>query len=253
MLNLKSVPGLPDVQPGDDLASLIEEAMGQARLKLRAGDVLVVAQKIVSKAEGRIVDLATVEPREEAVRLAAECDKDPRLIELVLRESTEVLRTVPGVIVVEHRLGLVLANAGIDQSNLRPGDDHGYALLLPEDPDASAAALREALAARFGIEGLGVIVNDSVGRAWRLGTVGLAIGVAGMTALWDLRGDRDLFGRELMVSETGIADQVASAAQIVQGEGSEGAPVVRVRGLKKLGPSQTARALLRPRNQDLFR
>ena len=253
MLNLKSVPGLPDVQPGDDLASLIEEAMGQARLKLRAGDVLVVAQKIVSKAEGRIVDLATVEPREEAVRLAAECDKDPRLIELVLRESTEVLRTVPGVIVVEHRLGLVLANAGIDQSNLRPGDDHGYALLLPEDPDASAAALREALAARFGIEDLGVIVNDSVGRAWRLGTVGLAIGVAGMTALWDLRGDRDLFGRELMVSETGIADLVASAAQIIQGEGDEGAPVVRVRGLKKLGPSQTARALLRPRNQDLFR
>ena len=147
----------------------------------------------------------------------------------------------------------MLANAGIDQSNLRPGDDHGYALLLPEDPDASAAALREALAARFGIEDLGVIVNDSVGRAWRLGTVGLAIGVAGMTALWDLRGDRDLFGRELMVSETGIADQVASAAQIIQGEGDEGAPVVRVRGLKKLGPSQTARALLRPRNQDLFR
>jgi len=147
----------------------------------------------------------------------------------------------------------VLANAGIDQSNLRPGDDHGYALLLPEDPDASAAALREALAARFGIEDLGVIINDSVGRAWRLGTVGLAIGVAGMTALWDLRGDRDLFGRELMVSETGIADQVASAAQIVQGEGDEGTPVVRVRGLGRLGKTQTARALLRPRNQDLFR
>lgn len=253
MLNLKSVPGLPDIQPGDDLASLITEMMRQARLKLRAGDVLVVAQKVVSKAEGRIVELATVEPRGEALRLAAECDKDPRLVELVLRESTEVLRTVPGVIIVEHRLGLVLANAGIDQSNLRSGDDHGHALLLPEDPDASAAALREALAARFGIEDLGVIINDSVGRAWRLGTVGLAIGVAGMTALWDLRGDRDLFGRELLVSETGIADQVASAAQIVQGEGDEGAPVVRVRGLARLGPSQTARDLLRPRDQDLFR
>ncbi len=253
MLNIKPVPGLPEVQPGDDLAVLIAEAMRQARMKLRAGDVLVVAQKIVSKAEGRIVDLATVEARPEAARLAVKCDKDPRLVELVLRESTGVLRTVPGVIIVEHRLGLVLANAGIDQSNLRPGDDHGYALLLPEDPDASAAALRGALAAHFGVERLGVIVNDSVGRAWRLGTVGLAIGVAGMTALWDLRGERDLFGRELLVSETGIADQVASAAQIAQGEGDEGTPVVRVRGLERLGPAQTARDLLRPRNQDLFR
>ncbi len=253
MLNIKSVPGLPEVQPGDDLAFLIAEMMRQARLKPRAGDVLVIAQKIVSKAEGRIVDLATVEPGAEAVRLAAECDKDPRLVELVLRESTEVLRTVPGVIIVEHRRGLVLANAGIDQSNLRPGDDHGHALLLPEDPDASAAALREALAAHFGVDEIGVIINDSVGRAWRLGTVGLAIGVAGMTALWDLRGDRDLFGRELQVSETGIADQIASAAQIVQGEGAEGTPVVRVRGLARLGPAQTARDLLRPRDQDLFR
>lgn len=253
MLNLKSVPGLPEVQPGDALALVIAEAMRRAGLGLRPGDVLVVAQKIVSKAEGRIVDLVTVKPRPEAVRLAAKCDKDPRLVELILRESTGVLRTVPGVIIVEHRLGLVLANAGIDQSNLRPGDDHGQALLLPEDPDASAAALREALAAQFGVERLGVIVNDSVGRAWRLGTVGLAIGVAGMTALWDLRGERDLFGRELLVSETGIADQVASAAQIVQGEGDEGTPVVRVRGLERLGPAQTARDLLRPRDQDLFR
>ena len=252
MLSIKSVPGLPEVQPDDDLAALIAEAMRQARLKLRAGDVLVIAQKVVSKAEGRIVELATVEPRPEAVRLAGEVDKDPRLIELILRESTEVLRTVPGVIVVEHNLGLVMANAGIDQSNLRPGDDHGFALLLPEDPDGSAAALRDALGTRFGVD-IAVIVNDSVGRAWRLGTVGLAIGVAGMTALWDLRGERDLFGRELLVSETGIADQVASAAQIVQGEGAEGTPVVRVRGLRELGPPQTARALLRPRNQDLFR
>ncbi|MXX60715.1 MAG: coenzyme F420-0:L-glutamate ligase [Holophagales bacterium] len=253
MLNIESVPGLPEVQPDDDLALLITETMRQGQMTLRDGDVLVVAQKIVSKAEGRIVELATVEPRPEAVRLAAKCDKDPRLIELVLRESTSVLRTVPGVIIVEHRLGPVLANAGIDQSNLRPGDDHGHALLLPEDPDASAAALREALTAHFGVERLGVIVNDSIGRAWRLGTVGLAIGVAGMTALWDLRGDRDLFGRELLVSETGIADQVASAAQIVQGEGDEGTPVVRVRGLGRLGPAQTARDLLRPRDQDLFR
>lgn len=253
MLKLKAVPGLPEVQPGDDLAGLIAEAMRRADLGLQTGDVLVIAQKIVSKAEGRIVELATVEPRPEAVRLAAACDKDPRLVELVLRESTEVLRTVPGVIIVEHRLGLVLANAGIDQSNLRPGDEHGHALLLPEDPDASAAALREALAAQFGVDEIGVIINDSVGRAWRLGTVGLAIGVAGMTALWDLRGDRDLFGRELQVSETGIADQIASAAQIVQGEGAEGTPVVRVRGLARLGPAQTARDLLRPRNQDLFR
>ena len=253
MLRVDAIPDLPEVRPGDDLAALIADCLRRFRMKLRAGDVLVVAQKIVSKAEGRIVDLTTVEARPEAVRLAAKCDKDPRLVELVLRESSGVLRTVPGVIIVEHRLGLVLANAGIDQSNLRPGDDHGHALLLPEDPDASAAALRQALAAHFGVERLGVIVNDSVGRAWRLGTVGLAIGVAGMTALWDLRGDRDLFGRELLVSETGIADQVASAAQIVQGEGDEGTPVVRVRGLERLGPAQTARDLLRPHDQDLFR
>lgn len=253
MLRVDAIPDLPEVRPGDDLSALIADCLRRSRMNLEADDVLVVAQKIVSKAEGRIVHLANVEPRPEAVRLAAKCDKDPRLVELVLRESTGVLRTVPGVIIVEHRLGFVLANAGIDQSNLRPGDDHGHALLLPEDPDASAAALREALAAHFGVERLGVIVNDSVGRAWRLGTVGLAIGVAGMTALWDLRGDRDLFGRELLVSETGIADQVASAAQIVQGEGDEGTPVVRVRGLGRLGPAQTARDLLRPRNQDLFR
>ncbi len=253
MLSVRSIPDLPQIQPGDDLAALIAEAMRQARFKFRAGDVLVVAQKVVSKAEGRIVELSTVEPRAEAVRLATEVDKDPRLIELILRESNEVLRTAPGVIVVEHRLGLVLANAGIDQSNLRPGNDHGYALLLPEDPDASAAAIRAGLTAISRVDDIAVIVNDSVGRAWRLGTVGLAIGVAGMTALRDLRGDRDLFDRELLVSETAIADQVASAAQIVQGEGAEGTPVVRVRGVKELGPAQTARALLRPRNQDLFR
>ena len=253
MLSLHPIPDLPEVRAGDDLAGLIGDGLDRAGLDLRDGDALVVAQKVVSKAEGRTVDLAGVEPCARAVRLAAEVDKDPRLIELVLRESTEVLRTVPGVIVVEHRLGLVMANAGIDQSNLRPGDDHGHALLLPEDPDASAAALRNTLTARFGIENLGVIVNDSVGRAWRLGTVGLAIGVAGMTALWDLRGERDLFGRELLVSETGMADQVASAAQIVQGEGDEGTPVVRVRGLKELGPAQSARALVRPRDMDLFR
>jgi len=253
MLNIKPVPGLPGVPPGNDLPPRDRGAVRQARVKLRHGDGLVGAQRIVARAEGRIVDRDTVEPSPEAVRLGVQCDKDPGLVELVLRESTGVLRTVPGVIIVEHRLGLVLANAGIDQSNLRPGDDHGHALLLPEDPDASAAALREALTAHFQIERLGVIVNDSVGRAWRLGTVGLAIGVAGMTALWDLRGDRDLFGRELLVSETGIADQVASAAQIVQGEGDQGTPVVRVRGLGRLGPAQTARDLLRPRNQDLFR
>ena len=252
MLRLDSIPDLPEVRAGDDLAALVGDGLERAEMDLADGDVLVVAQKVVSKAEGRTVDLTTVEPRPEAARLAAVVDKDPRLIELVLRESTEVLRTVPGVIVVEHNLGLVMANAGIDQSNLRPGDDHGFALLLPEDPDASAAALRDALGTRFGVD-IAVIVNDSVGRAWRLGTVGLAIGVAGMTALWDLRGERDLFDRELLVSETGIADQVASAAQIVQGEGAEGTPVVRVRGLPELGPAQTARALLRPRNQDLFR
>ncbi len=253
MLRVDAIPDLPDVRAGDDLAALVTRGLRRARMTLAAGDVLVVAQKIVSKAEGRSVDLATVEPGVEAVRLAAEVDKDPRLVELILRESNEVLRTAPGVIVVEHRLGLVMANAGIDQSNLGPEEGRDEALLLPEDPDASAAALHRALAAEVGADELGVIVNDSVGRAWRLGTVGLAIGVAGMTALRDLRGERDRFGRRLLVSETGIADQVASAAGIVQGEGAEGTPVVRIRGLRRLGAAQTARDLLRPRRQDLFR
>ncbi len=252
MLSIHPIPGLPVVRRGDDIASLIGDRLEGTKMDLVDGDVIVVAQKIVSKAEGRAVDLKTVSVSPEAERLATVVDKDARLVELILRESNEVLRTSPGVIVVEHRLGLVNANAGIDQSNVRAGDDDDWALLLPENPDGSAAGIRNALVTRFRAD-IGVIVNDSVGRAWRLGTVGLAIGVAGMTALFDLRGRRDMFDRELLVSETGVADQVASAAQLVQGEGAEGTPAVRVRGLATLGSPQTARALLRPREQDLFR
>ena len=251
MLNLKAVPGLPEVQPGDDLACVIREMMRQARLKLRAGDVLVIAQKIVSKAEGRIVDLATVEPGAEAVRLAAECEKDPRLVELVLRESTEVLRTVPGVIIVEHRLGLVLANAGIDQSNLRPGDEHGHALLLPEDPDRSARDIREQILHESGVD-TPVIITDTFGRPWREGQVNFAVGVSGMDVSRDYRGEVDASGKVMAVTNIAEVDEIASAAELVMGK-VDAVPAAIVRGHPYRRGEGGTGALLRSRSTDLFR
>ncbi|MDP6565871.1 MAG: coenzyme F420-0:L-glutamate ligase [Alphaproteobacteria bacterium] len=251
-LQLIALPDLPMVRPGDDLADLILQGVAGAGETLRDDDVLVVAQKIVSKANGRIVDLRGITPSEQATALAAEVDKDPRLIELILAESTEVVAKRPGVIVVAHRLGIVLANAGIDASNVEQEGDSEHVLLLPEDPDADCRALCQALRDRLGVA-LAVVINDSVGRAWRNGTMGLAIGSAGLPALWDLRGEPDLYGRELQVSEVGLADQLASAASLLQGEGSQGQPVVLVRGLRFPGSDQGAGALLRPAEQDMFR
>jgi coenzyme F420-0:L-glutamate ligase/coenzyme F420-1:gamma-L-glutamate ligase len=231
---------MPIVKPGDDLAALIRAAAPP----FAAGDVLVVAQKIVSKAEGRFVDLDTVTPSAEAKRLAAETDKDARLVHLILSESERVLRAVRGVLIVVHKRGYVLANAGIDASNV--GD--GRVLLLPEDPDASAARLSAAL-------GVPVIVNDSLGRAWRNGTVGTALGAAGLPALLDLRGQPDMFGRTLRATEIGLADEIAAAASMVQGQAAEATPVVLVRGLAELltmGPARNAQAMIRPRANDLF-
>ena len=209
------------VQVGDDLAALLSAAMARAGLAPEPGDVLAIAQKIVSKAEGRSIALASVAPSQAARDLAAQTGKDARLVELILSESERVVRARPNLIIVKHRLGFVMANAGIDQSNV--GED-GHALLLPRDPDASAAAL----AARLGLP---VVITDSFGRAWRRGTVGVAIGAAGLPALQDLRGRPDLFGRTLMVSITGFADEIAAAAGLVMGQGAEGIPAVLLRGL----------------------
>lgn len=249
-LSLYRLPGLPLVETGDDLAAMIAAAVARAGLTLRPGDILVVAQKIVSKAEGRIVALATVEPSAEARQLAAETDKDPRAVELILRESTAVIRKRPGVLIVEHRLGIILANAGIDRSNVAGDED--IVLLLPEDPDASARQLRAGLEALTGVAP-GVIISDSVGRPWRLGTTGIAIGCAAVPVLVDLRGTLDLFGRPMQVAETAPADALATAAGLLLGEGAEATPAVLIRGLSPSTSGQPAAAVLRPVTEDLFR
>lgn len=250
-LRLRALPGMPEVQPGADLSALLLAALRRASETLRDGDVIVLAQKIVSKAEGRLVALDEVEPSPRASQLALECEKDPRLIELVLQESREVLRCRRGVIVVEHRLGFVMANAGIDQSNVRQ-DSGEAALLLPLDPDASCRALRAQLQAATGAD-VAVLIIDSHGRAWRNGTVGVAIGVAGMQALRDLRGQPDRHGRQLRVTEVGAADELAAAASIVMGQAAEGRPAVLARGVPGVPAPGCAHELVRPRQFDLFR
>jgi len=216
------------------------------------GDVLVVAQKIVSKAEGRYVDVSAVQPSQRAIALAAEVDKDPRFVEVVLSESKRVVRRRPGLLIVEHRRGFVMANAGIDHSNVAAGVGTAQVLLLPVDPDGSAQALRRHLMDVFRI-GLGVIISDSFGRPWRKGTVGVALGAAGLPAFVDLRGRRDLFGRELLVTETGFADEIAAAAGLLMGQADEAVPMVLVRGLAWSAPDLPAAALVRLAEHDLFR
>jgi coenzyme F420-0:L-glutamate ligase / coenzyme F420-1:gamma-L-glutamate ligase len=251
-VELLAVPGLPVIKPGDDLANLIAEGLTRADMQPRANDVLAVAQKIVSKAEGRSVELATVKPSARAVALAEEVKKDPRLVELILSESVRIVRSRPNVLIVEHRLGFVMANAGVDQSNVGPTDGIERALLLPIDPDGSAEILRAQLSNRFGVP-LAVIVNDSFGRAWRRGIVGVALGAAGLPSLLDMRGRADLFGRELKVTQTGFADEIAAAASLLMGQGHEGLPVVLVRGLRWSAPPAPAAALIRAPLEDLFR
>lgn len=251
-LTLTALAGVPLVRPGDDLAALVLAALQASRLALQPGDAVVLAQKIVSKAQGRLVDLATVQPSPRARELAARTGKDARLMQLVLDESTEVLRAVPGVVVVEHRLGFVAANAGIDQSNTNADGGDGHALLLPLDPDATCAALRTELRERTGVD-VAVLVIDSFGRAWRNGTIGTAIGASGLPALLDLRGTPDLFGRRLQTTEVGLADELAAAASLVMGQAAEGRPIVLARGLACGGAQGCARDLLRPRQMDLFR
>ena len=251
-LEVIALTGLPLIKAGDDLVELIAASLKQNGVEPRAQDVLVVAQKIVSKAEGRMVDLATIKPSARAIALATEVDKDPRLVEVILSESVRVVRARRNVLIVEHRLGFIMANAGVDQSNVGPADGAQRALLLPENPDRSAETLRRGLAAVTGID-LAVVINDSFGRAWRQGTAGVAIGAAGLPALIDLRGRPDLFGRTLEVSVIGFADEVAAAASLVMGQADEAAPVVLIRGLRWSAPESTAASLIRPSNEDLFR
>ena len=250
-LELVALPDMPLVRAGDDLAGLMIDAVAAADQTLEPGDVLVLAQKIVSKAEGRSADLAAVTPSPRTRRLAAKCDKDPRLVELILAESLEVLRHRPGVLVVVHRSGVVLANAGIDSSNVRGDEGVEQVLLLPEDADATCRRLREAIRARTGVE-VAVIVNDSLGRAWRNGTVGVALGAAGLPALVDLHGSRDLFGRPLSVAEA-VADELAAAASLMQGQADQGTPAVLIRGFRSSGGERGADALIRAKDEDLFR
>lgn len=245
-----ALPGIPLIQPGDDLVGIILAALERAGLVLQPRDVLVVTSKIVSKAEGRMVNLRTVQPGERAAQLAAEIGKDARIVELVLQESVGISRTAPGVLITRHRLGFTCANAGIDQSNI--GGEDQFALLLPANPDQSAERIRAGLCVATGVE-VGIVISDSHGRPFRMGNTGVGIGVAGMPALLDLRGNEDLFGRTLRVSTQGYADLVASAAQLASGEGAEGLPVVLIRGLQFPAVNGQARDLNRPLEHDLYR
>jgi coenzyme F420-0:L-glutamate ligase/coenzyme F420-1:gamma-L-glutamate ligase len=251
-LTLVALRTLPLIRAGDALALLITAALQREGLTLQAGDVIVVAQKIVSKAEGRSVALASVTPSRRARSLAQRIGKDPRLIELILRESRGVLRIGREVLIVEHRSGFVLANAGIDQSNANEGGGDAEALLLPEDADASAARLRSELATLTGVAPA-VLVIDSIGRAWRRGTTGQTLGAAGLPVVVDARGRRDLFGRALRATDIGVADELAAAASLLMGQANESRPVVLVRGLDAGDCGQTARVLQRDRREDLFR
>jgi coenzyme F420-0:L-glutamate ligase/coenzyme F420-1:gamma-L-glutamate ligase len=251
-LLLSAVPNLPMIQPGDDLGRIIFEALENIPLHLENGDILVLAQKIVSKAEGRLVNLTQVEPSEQAVQLA---EKDPRFMELVLRESSEVLRTRPGTVIVEHKNGFVCANAGIDHSNVRGpwGNQDDWVLLLPEDPDASAEQLRQRLSELSGITSLGVVIIDSHGRAWRNGTVGMAIGLSNVPGIVDMRGQPDLYGYRLRVTMIAAADELAAAASLVMGQAAECQPVIHVRGFPYKLRESRLQELIRAKELDMFR
>lgn len=251
-LELFAPSGIPLIEPGADLVVVFLAALRENGENLLPGDIVVIAQKIVSKAENQYVKLADIEPSPDARALAEKAEKDPRLVELILRESRVVLRCRPGVIVVEHRLGFVIANAGIDASNVASEGEEQRVLLLPKSPDASAAAIRTRLEAACG-GAVGVIINDSVGRAWRNGAIGTCLGNAGVPALQDLRGNPDLFGRPLIVSTMGLSDELAAAASLLQGQANEGRPIVVARGYHWQPTDQTGRTLIRAEDEDMFR
>ncbi len=249
-LRLIALPGIPEVGRDAAITQLLLAAITRTDLALQSGDILVLAQKIISKAEGRAVKLASVTPSARAQQLAQEANKDPRIVELMLQESRKVLRVKPGIIITEHKLGFIMANAGIDQSNVPGGDD--TALLLPKDPDASARKLRDELREKTGVEP-GVLIIDSFGRAWRNGVTGTAIGVAGLPALIDLSGEKDREGRTLRVTQIAAADELAAAASLVMGQAGEGTPAVLVRGFPYVMREASVQELIRPEAEDLFR
>jgi coenzyme F420-0:L-glutamate ligase/coenzyme F420-1:gamma-L-glutamate ligase len=251
-LSLTAIPNFPHVRPGDDIGQLLVETLRQSELSLQDGDILALAHKIVSKAEGRVVSLAGVVPGERACDIAAQSQKDPRLVELILQESEEISRMRPGVLIVRHRLGFTSANAGIDRSNVFQEDGRETVLLLPVDPDASAARLRQTIQEQLGVT-IGVLIVDSHGRPFRLGTVGVAIGLAGLPSLWDRRGESDLYGYRLEHTEVGTADEIAAAASLLMGQAAEGTPIILLRGLN-LPPIQgQATDLIRAKAMDLYR
>lgn len=252
-LTIAAIPGVPMITPGDDLAAILVECLGATGARFEEGDVLVVAQKIVSKAEGRLVRLADVVPGEEALRLAEVTGRDPAVTQVVLDESNEVLRARRGLLVVEQRGGWVCANAGVDRSNVRPDDESEILALLPADSDASAQALRARIGELTGVTPA-VLIIDSHGRAWRIGTVGVTIGGAGLPPVWDQRGNQDLFGYTLQASEECIADELAAAASLVMGQGNEGRPAILIRGyVMPDAPHAPARSIQRAREMDVFR
>jgi len=252
-LVLTPLQGIPLIRQGDDLADIIAASLAASDLPLMNDDILVLGQKIVSKAEGRMVDLNAVSPGEEAQRLAAAVGKDPRVVQLMLQESNSVLRTRPGTIIVEHKLGFICANAGIDHSNVGSSKDGGEkVLLLPENPDRSADGIRRNLEAASG-KRLGVMIIDSHGRAWRIGTVGVCIGLSGIPAIVDERGWKDLFGYTLRVTIVGVADELGAAASLMMGQAAEATPVVHVRGFPYPLRDGSLQELIRPKELDLFR
>lgn len=253
-LTFIALEGLPLVSPGDDLASLIVETLNENNLTLLDGDVVVIAQKVVSKAEDRLVNLTTVKPSEAALDYARITGKDPRMIELILSESQDVLRVRRNLIIVEHRLGFISANAGIDHSNVSGpwGEAKDWVLLLPKNPDISAQLIREKLESHFSCR-IGVLIIDSHGRAWRLGTTGITIGLSGMPGLVDLRGEPDLFEYRLRVTQVAASDELAAGASLIMGQAREGLPVVLVRGFPYPLREASLSELIRPKDADLFR
>jgi coenzyme F420-0:L-glutamate ligase/coenzyme F420-1:gamma-L-glutamate ligase len=253
-LTLTALQQIPLIRQGDNLADIVISALQKNNITAEDHDILVFAQKIISKAEGRIINITTISPSQRAIELARQTDKDARVVELILQESSEVLRTRPGTIIVEHKLGFVCANAGVDHSNVAGVGDSAeeLVLLLPVEPDRSAEKIRNEIEFKLG-KRIGILIIDSHGRAWRNGTVGVAIGIAGLPGLEDLRGKTDLFGFTLRITQVGVADELAAAASLMMGQAAEGTPVVHVRGFPYPLREGSLKELIRPRDQDLFR
>jgi coenzyme F420-0:L-glutamate ligase / coenzyme F420-1:gamma-L-glutamate ligase len=253
-LTLYPLPDIPLVKPGDIVSELIWNSLVSAHMKLETGDVIVVAQKVISKAEGRLRNLTEILPSKEAVILASKTGKDARFVELVLNECKKVIRTGDNLLIVEHKLGFICANAGIDHSNVHGywGKSEDWYLLLPEDPDKSAMEVKQSLETKSGCR-VGVLIIDSHGRAWRLGTIGTTIGIAGIPALVDLRGQPDLFGYKLRITQVAASDELAAAASLLMGQADEATPVILARGYPYPLRNSKMKELIRPEDEDLFR